>query len=225
MCFAFAAVPRCPGAAQLVVRAAQRGGAGLVTLAVMQTELFDRVAPFTPETIYLDVSRTKDLYAGRLPREIAGYHSHVRVVGPGLNASGRTRELVRRLVEDDFGGPLVLDADALNVLAGAPELLTLSESQVVLTPHPREAQKLLEREIPKEPEGRTNCAGGIGPALGFDLRFEGLGHGGDRWPSGVCQRFGRTGHGHRWSWGCVGRIGGSLCGLECEGAGQPIRFV
>ncbi len=147
-----------PGAAQLVVRAAHRGGAGLVTLAVMQTELFDRVAPYTPETIYLDVSRTKDLYAGRLPREIGNYHSDVRVAGPGLNASGRTRELVRRLVEDNFTGPLVLDADALNVLAGVPELLTLSQSQVVLTPHPGEAERLLEREIPSDPDGRIDCA-------------------------------------------------------------------
>jgi len=147
-----------PGAAQLVVRAAQRAGAGLVTLAVMQTELFDRVAPYTPETIFLDCSRTKDLYVGRLPREIANYACDVRVAGPGLNASGRTRELVRRLVEDEFVGPLVLDADALNVLAGVPELLTLSQSQVVLTPHPGEAERLIEREIPKDEAGRIECA-------------------------------------------------------------------
>ncbi|MEZ6020907.1 MAG: ADP/ATP-dependent (S)-NAD(P)H-hydrate dehydratase [Planctomycetota bacterium] len=40
------------------------------------------------------------------------------MVGPGLSPSGRTRELVRRLIEDTFAGPLVLDADALNVIAG-----------------------------------------------------------------------------------------------------------
>ena len=59
-----------PGAAQLVVRAAQRAGGGLVTLAIFDRGLVDAIAPTTPEVTYLDLSRSKDLYAGRLPREI-----------------------------------------------------------------------------------------------------------------------------------------------------------
>lgn len=150
--------PDMPGAAQLTVRAAQRGGAGVVTLATFQRDMLDRIAPASPETTYLDVSRTKDLYAGRLPREIATFDCDVRVAGPGLNRGGRTRELVRRLVEDDFEGPLLLDADALTVMAGAPELLTMSHSKVVLTPHPGEAEALLDRPVPLDPDGRVECA-------------------------------------------------------------------
>ncbi len=150
--------PEMPGAAQLVLRAAQRGGAGLVALAVFQPELFDRVAPILPEAIYLDCCRSKALFAGRLPDEIENYASDVRVAGPGLNSSGRTRELVRRLVEAPYEGPLVLDADALNVLAGVPEVLTMSQSQVVLTPHPGEAERLLDRPIPSDEAGRIDCA-------------------------------------------------------------------
>ncbi|MEZ5974390.1 MAG: NAD(P)H-hydrate dehydratase [Planctomycetota bacterium] len=150
--------PEMPGAAQLVVRAAARGGAGLVTLVAMQTELIPRVCAVSPETIYVDCSRTKDLYVGRLPREISGVLCHSRVVGPGLSPSGRTRELVRRLIEDTFAGPLVLDADALNVIAGAPELLALSPSQVVITPHPGEAGRLLEREVAHDKEARISAA-------------------------------------------------------------------
>ncbi|MCA9000947.1 MAG: NAD(P)H-hydrate dehydratase, partial [Planctomycetes bacterium] len=108
--------------------------------------------------IFLDVSRTRDLYAGRLPREIEEYPCDARVAGPGLNRSGRTRELVRRLVEDDFKGPLVLDADALNVLAGVPELLTMSQSQVILTPHPGEAERLMDCAVPSDEAGRIEFA-------------------------------------------------------------------
>ena len=150
--------PEMPGAAQLVLRAAQRGGAGLVALTVFQPELFDRVAPTIPEAIYLDCCRSKALFAGRLPDEIVQYPSDARVAGPGLNASGRTRELVRRLVEADYDGPLILDADALNVLAGVPEVLTMSECQVVLTPHVGEAERLLDHEVPADEEGRLACA-------------------------------------------------------------------
>ncbi|MDF1838800.1 MAG: NAD(P)H-hydrate dehydratase [Planctomycetota bacterium] len=150
--------PEMPGAAQLTLRAAQRGGAGLVALAIFQTEMVDRITPTVPEAVFLDVSRTRDLYAGRLPREIGEYRCDARVAGPGLNSSGRTRELVRRLVEDDYKGPLILDADALNVLASVPELLTMSQSKVVLTPHPGEGERLLDRPVPEDREGRIEFA-------------------------------------------------------------------
>ena len=110
--------PTMPGAASLVVRAAQRAGAGLVTLVVFHQEIIGHVAPLSPETMYLDVSRSQDLYAGRVPREITEHRHDVRVVGPGLSRSGRTRELVRRVVEGEFEGPTLFDADALAVLAG-----------------------------------------------------------------------------------------------------------
>ena len=150
--------PTMPGAAQLVLRAAQRAGCGLATLAVFQRELIGLVAPAVAEAIYLDLSRSKDLYAGRLPREIEEHDHHVRLAGPGLGSGGYTRELVRRLLTSSFSGPLVLDADALNVLAGAPEALTERAGPVVVTPHPGEAARLLERSVPRDDGGRLECA-------------------------------------------------------------------
>lgn len=147
-----------PGAAVLSVRAAQRAGAGLVTLAVFAKELIQMVSAHSPETLYLDLSRTQDLFAGRLPRAFAEAPTNARLMGPGMGASGRTRELVRRVVEDEFEGPLVLDADALNVLAGAPEVVQASKSQLILTPHPGEAARLLERQIPGDDDGRIEVA-------------------------------------------------------------------
>lgn len=147
-----------PGAAVLCVRAAQRAGAGLVTLAVFQRDLINMVANHSPETIFMDLSRTQDLFAGRLPRVLVEGRQHARLVGPGMGPGGRTRELVRRLVEDDFDGPLVLDADALNVLSGSPEVVMGCKARVVLTPHPGEAARLLEREVPSDDAGRLDVA-------------------------------------------------------------------
>lgn len=147
-----------PGAAQLVLRAAQRAGAGLVTLGVFQRELIAMVAPGVPEATYLDLSRTKDLYAGRLPIEIAQHQHDARLAGPGLGSGGVTRELVRRLTTSRFSGPLLLDADALHVVGGGLEALVEYGPTLVLTPHPGEAAHLLERTIPDDDEGRLSCA-------------------------------------------------------------------
>lgn len=147
-----------PGAAHLVVRAALRAGAGLVTLAVFEREVLAAVAASVPETTYLDLSRSPDLLAGRLPAGIEEHRHDVRVAGPGLGASGRTRELVRHLVGSDFAGSLLLDADGLNVLAGNPEELARARGPVVITPHPGEAARLLGRTVPDDEAGRAEAA-------------------------------------------------------------------
>jgi ADP-dependent NAD(P)H-hydrate dehydratase / NAD(P)H-hydrate epimerase len=150
--------PTYPGAALLVAKSAYRAGAGLVTLGLFHPELLAGLFGAVPEAVYLDLSRTSDLYVGRLPKELAEHRHDVRLMGPGLGQAGHTREMVRRLVESEFEGPLLLDADALNVLAGVPELLRQHPGPVVITPHPGEAERLLDCPIPGDPEGRLACA-------------------------------------------------------------------
>lgn len=148
-----------PGAAVLILRAAINSGVGLVSLAAFDKSIIYPVSTVVPEAVYLDLSRSKDLIAGRLPRQLAERDDHVRVVGPGLGRGGRTDELVRRLVRDDFARPMVLDADGLNVIGDTPEVLAEFHGQLVLTPHPGEAARLLGvDEIPSSDEGRLECA-------------------------------------------------------------------
>jgi len=148
-----------PGAAILVVRAVQRAGAGLVTLAAFDKSLIQTTAPVAPEAVYLDLSRSRDLIAGRLPSQLDDRPDDVRIAGPGLGKGGRTDELVRRLVHDGFGGPLVLDADGLNVIHDTPEVLAACAGQLVVTPHPGEAARLLgQASIPEDDQGRAECA-------------------------------------------------------------------
>jgi len=147
-----------PGAAQLVVHASLRAGAGLVTLGVFQRELIATVCAGVPEATYLDLSRSKELFTSKLPRGIDDHRHDVRVVGPGLGQGGQTRELVRCLLSCGFEGPLVVDADALNVVGEASEVLAEHLGPVVITPHPGEAERLLGRSIPEDDEGRGECA-------------------------------------------------------------------
>lgn len=148
-----------PGAAILVLRAAQRAGAGLVTLGFSDPALGSIVAPAVPEAVYLNLSDWRGAADGPLPEPLAGRADHARVVGPGLGASAAARDLVHGLLADDFEGPLVLDADGLNAVAGRLELLAACRATLILTPHPGEAARLLGREeIARDDVGRRAAA-------------------------------------------------------------------
>jgi NAD(P)H-hydrate epimerase len=68
-------------------------------------------------------------------------------IGPGLGAHPDTQALVRTTVRET-AIPIVLDADGLNAFAGfAKELRGSSERPVVITPHPGEMARLVERDV------------------------------------------------------------------------------
>lgn len=116
------------GAALMAARAALRAGAGLVTVAT-RAEHAAALTAAQPEVMFRGVRVADDLTA-LLERADAV------AVGPGLGQS----EWARALWVAVAGRPrLVVDADALNLLAGTPRR---GESWI-LTPHPGEAARLL----------------------------------------------------------------------------------
>lgn len=128
-----------PGAAILVARAAQRAGAGLVTIGCQERELARIVPAAAPEAVYLDLSGS----AAECTKLLRARADEVRAIGPGLGTSARARSLVRQLLAEPFAGGTVLDADGLNALDGELELLHALRPPLVLTPHPGEAARLL----------------------------------------------------------------------------------
>ncbi|MHB1943152.1 MAG: NAD(P)H-hydrate dehydratase [Acidiferrobacteraceae bacterium] len=119
--------PGMPGAARLAGEAAYTGGAGLVVVATHR----DHAACLNVAVPELIVYGIDDLSV------LKGRHFEALAVGCGLGQDAWAEAMWAGACA--FPGPLVVDGDALRMLARAPT----HRSNVVLTPHPGEAAALL----------------------------------------------------------------------------------
>jgi NAD(P)H-hydrate epimerase len=142
------------GAPVLAGTAALRMGSGLVQIAVPRSILPQALA-ITPELIGLGLART-------VGRELidAAARADAVAVGPGMGTTTQAHARLRRLLR--VPKPMVLDADALNMLAHQKSFATFVKPYAILTPHPGEMKRLGAllgvRDIPTDDEGRTNLA-------------------------------------------------------------------
>ncbi|MDD5349301.1 MAG: NAD(P)H-hydrate dehydratase [Chthoniobacteraceae bacterium] len=118
------------GAAIMAANAAVRAGAGLVSLFVTPEIYAPVAAAALPEVMVTPV----DCYLAVLERPLDAL-----AIGPGLGREDGPDVLA---VCEDFKGPLVIDADALNLLAGSPQTLRHAAGPRLLTPHPGEMLRL-----------------------------------------------------------------------------------
>jgi NAD(P)H-hydrate epimerase len=123
------------GAAQLAAEGCLRSGVGLVTAHVPQCGLNVMQSGIPEAMCTLDADKDKltqlpDLY----PFDAIG-------VGPGIGTDEATAQMLKHLLETTTV-PLVLDADALNILARNPDWLHLVPANSILTPHPKEFERL-----------------------------------------------------------------------------------
>jgi NAD(P)H-hydrate epimerase len=121
--------PGMPGAARLAGEAALRSGAGLVTVLAHPDSLA-AIAAGRPELICRALLGTESILESA-PR------ADLVALGPGLGQDLWAAEAFEAALALDR--PLVLDADALNLLARAPRPVP----RAILTPHPGEAARLL----------------------------------------------------------------------------------
>lgn len=73
------------------------------------------------------------------------FSTDVIVTGPGLGKSAAARDIVIKTIEAHT--PIVLDADALNILSeneAIAQMLSERDSPTIITPHPLEAARLLK---------------------------------------------------------------------------------
>jgi NAD(P)H-hydrate epimerase len=133
------------GAATLAAEAAARIGAGLVFVAVpcslmpvLEVKLTEALKLSVPETdTHAHTIRAWDLLSERLASSTAV------AIGPGLGRHPETVALVRRLLAE-CQRPIVVDADALNAVAPAGP--GIFPTAAVITPHPGEMARLLDRD-------------------------------------------------------------------------------
>jgi NAD(P)H-hydrate epimerase len=136
------------GAAILCGSTVLRGGAGLVRLAVPEA-ILPTVAAGHP--CYMATPLPQDrqgrlsLRAGAMLTTLAQANDIV-AFGPGLSATPSIAAVLRRLLKE-YPGPLVLDADGLNALVGHTSDLRGRPTPAILTPHPGEFARLIDRDI------------------------------------------------------------------------------
>jgi NAD(P)H-hydrate epimerase len=132
------------GAAYLACGGALRAGAGWVTLATTRS-VQPVIAAKLAEATYLplpEVKRGIDAAeaADIVQRECANYN--VLLAGCGIGKDSSVTEFIRSLLFKPGLPPLVLDADALNILAEIPDWPKQLPKNTVLTPHPGEMSRL-----------------------------------------------------------------------------------
>lgn len=124
------------GAAILATKAALRSGCGMVTTHVPYSEAYGIHMSAPSAMVSLDPG---DFFS-TVPANLEKYN--VCGVGPGIGRDRATARALGMLMEE-FGRPMVLDADALNLIADNPELRKKIPPQSILTPHEGEFRRLV----------------------------------------------------------------------------------
>jgi hydroxyethylthiazole kinase-like uncharacterized protein yjeF len=123
------------GAAILSARACLRSGAGLVTSHIPQSG-YSIMQTAVPE-VMCSIDKSPHYFTGC---SVDKRYTSLGI-GPGMGTAPETVAALASLLETT-SQPMVLDADALNILAGHPELLARVPENTILTPHPGEFDRI-----------------------------------------------------------------------------------
>ncbi len=161
------------GAAILCTRGALRSGAGLVTVGV-PAPIYPIVASSVIEGMPVPLADHDGALAVEAGDQIRDLTAAADVVagGPGLSRLPGPAAIVRRLLAE-CAKPMVLDADALNVLAGSTEVLRQARAPVVITPHPGEMARLLDAKTEDVQRHRLQTARAAAARFGVVVVLKG----------------------------------------------------
>ena len=151
------------GAALLAARAALKLGAGRVYVGLLDAEA-PGVDMLAPELML------------RSPDDALGLDLDAIVIGPGIGSSDHAETLVGEVLAID--GPCVLDADALNLIAGNADLRAACKQRkadTLATPHPAEAARLLGCTTAEVQHDRLKAARRLSEALNAHVVLKGAG--------------------------------------------------
>lgn len=172
------------GAAILAGQAATRSGAGLVTLAPPQV-IHPIVASRLAEATYIPLPHAEGAIAPEAARLLFSKLDGIdaMLIGPGLSQAAPTVAFLKELLSGKAGlpqrtvgfrqpeaetsspdktssiPPLIVDADALNILAGLEKWWQLLPPDCILTPHPGEMARLMGSTIKDVQARRLEIAG------------------------------------------------------------------
>ncbi len=145
--------PGKTGASAMCGLASLRAGAGLVTVTAANN------IGFAPELMTEPLENLEE----------ALKRKNVAAIGPGMGTHPETVRLIRKLV-DELEIPAVVDADALNAIAGQP---IHPKGPRVFTPHPGEMSRLTGKSVREVQEDRVEIARAFAQTHGVRLVLKG----------------------------------------------------
>ena len=156
------------GAAIMSSKAALRSGLGLLKLCVPRS-IYPIIAGAVPEAVFYPV---EDVAVGDFDFVSKSKYCGAILVGCGLSVNSETRSLVTRIVSES-GIPLILDADALNIIAENPDILNASNTVKTITPHDREFSRLCNKDINEVKKNREELALGFAKEYSVNVVLKG----------------------------------------------------
>lgn len=157
------------GAAAMAAKGALRAGAGLVFLAVPES-IYEIEAVKLDEPIVLPVPDEKGMIAVCAEDQLVELmkNKDAVLIGPGLGQSEGTLHGVKTVLTR-FDGPVVLDADGINVMANHKDIVRGRMGPTIVTPHAGEF-----RRLGGDPDGdRVSAAGELAAELGAVVLLKG----------------------------------------------------
>ena len=204
------------GAITLASRVAVRSGVGRVSVCTPES-----VAPIVAGAVAEAMVRgaVETEHGSRAPEAWQqGDVFDAVLVGPGLTRHAESKALVQRILAE-CEVPLVLDADALTVLAGEPEQLRDAKGPVIITPHPGELAALAGCTVDDIQQNRLGAVLDMSKRTGATVVLKGAGtviaHEGEKSWINMCGNPGMA----------TGGMGDVLAGLLTGLVGQGVSPV
>lgn len=152
------------GAPMLSAKSALRSGAGLVKVCLPKS-IYGIAATYLPEAIFTPLNENDGKFS------VDSFNSSLLkgadsvLIGPGMGVSDGTVSVISKLLLS-AKAPLVIDADGLNALAIQPEILRQAVTDIVVTPHPGEMSRLLNKSVNEIQKDRISAAVEFAKAYG-----------------------------------------------------------
>ncbi len=136
------------GAAVIAGRACVKSGAGIVNM-IIPDDIYNIVGSSLPEAVCtvldrVDLCDVRDDITERVINTLDTCTAGL--IGCGLGQSNQAKHTVHEVMKN-CSIPLVLDADGINILSDSIEYIRQYTNDVVITPHPKEASRLLKMSV------------------------------------------------------------------------------
>lgn len=168
--------PGMTGAVFMAAQSALKAGAGLVTAGV-PVSLHPIMEEKTTEVMTVPLPETANRTLGKEALgpilELAA-RATVLAIGPGMSRYPEGYGLLKELLTQ-ITVPVVIDADAINLLAGHDEIFTRRSVPMVITPHPGEMARLCDTSPQKIQENRLVVAAKTAEHWGITVVLKGAG--------------------------------------------------